>query len=242
MSATNDQLKHASGVAAAGLVESEMLVGIGTGSTAAHFIAALAGRLRSGELRGVRGVPTSLATAELAGEAGIELIELPASGVDLAVDGIDELSPALDAIKGLGGALLREKIVAASASRFVLIGDGSKLVDSLGRAAPIPVEVVPFGRLRTQAVLAELCSTARPRLVEGRAFFTDNGNQIVDCFFPAPFDAHEVARTLEQVPGVVAHGLFLGLASEALVALESGVERYVRSEPGTTMPVPDVAS
>src|SRR5690606_35902823 len=150
MSLTNDQLKRASGLAAARLVEDDMLVGLGTGSTAEHFIKALAGRLRSGELRGVRGVPTSLATAELASAAGIELSELPAGGVDLAVDGMDELSPALDAIKGLGGALLREKIVAASASRFVLIGDGSKLVDSLGRLAPIPVEVVPFGRCRTQ--------------------------------------------------------------------------------------------
>ena len=230
MSSASDFLKHTVGEAASRLVNDDMLVGLGSGSTAAYFVAALAERLASGELRGVRGVPTSRATAEQATAAGIELVELAAGGLDLAVDGMDELSPTLDAIKGLGGALLREKIVAAAAARYVLIGDDSKLVDHLGQRAPIPVEVARFGWRRTHSVLSSLVTEATLRLVGGSAYETDNGNYVVDCHLKDPFEPATMAATLAAVPGVVGHGLFLGLVHEALVASANGVKRYSGSE------------
>src|SRR5690606_6241605 len=172
---------------------------------------------------------TSEATARQAREEGIELVELPAAGVDLAVDGMDELAPSLDAIKGLGGALLREKVVAASARRFVLVGDESKLVSRLGEKAPVPVEVVPCGLARTVALLAGLGADARLRPGDGRPFVTDNGNHVVDCRFAGPFDPEELQAELAALPGVVEHGLFLGMADLAFVAGAGGVRRLEAS-------------
>lgn len=221
----SDALKRAAADAALELVEDGMTLGLGTGSTAHWFVAGLAERLRSGSLRGLRGVPTSEATARQAREAGVELVELPAEGVDLAVDGMDELSPSLDAVKGLGGALLREKVVAAAARRFVLIGDESKLVSRLGEKAPVPVEVVRFGLKRTEYLLASLGAQTSLRLAGGEPFVTDNGNHVVDCRFAAPFDPEELAAEISALPGVVEHGLFLGMADLAFVAGEGGVRR-----------------
>lgn len=221
----NDGRKRAAARAALALVEDGMTLGLGTGSTAYWFVAGVAERLREGSLRRVRGVPTSEATARQAREAGIELVDLPAAGVDLAVDGMDELAPSLDAVKGLGGALLREKVVASSARRFVLIGDESKLVSRLGERAPVPVEVVPFGLARTRLLLERLGAEARPRPAGGSLFVTDNGNHVVDCRFEAPFDPEELAAELSSLPGVVEHGLFLGLADLAFVAGAGGVRR-----------------
>jgi len=227
MAATPDSegMKRAAAEAALALVEDGMTLGLGTGSTARWFVAGLAERLRAGALCGVRGVPTSEATARQAREAGVELVELPAGGVDLAVDGMDELSPSLDAVKGLGGALLREKVVAASARTFVLIGDESKLVARLGERAPVPVEVVRFGLSRTVHLLGRLGAEARLREQGGEPFVTDNGNLVVDCRFAEPFDPEELAAELKAIPGVVEHGLFLGMASLALVAGRGGVRR-----------------
>ncbi len=206
-----------------------MVLGLGTGSTAYWFVAGLARRLEAGSLTRVRGVPTSTATAAQAREAGIELIDLPANGVDLAVDGMDELSPTLDAIKGLGGALLREKVVAASAARFVLIGDGSKLVERLGEKAPVPVEVVRFGLARTVDRLEALGAAAQLREAVQEPFVTDNGNLIVDIRLPGGFDPEQLQAELDALPGVVEHGLFLGMADVAFVADESGVRHLERS-------------
>ena len=225
LSSTDDGLKRAAAEAAVALVEDGMTLGLGTGSTARWFVAGVAARLREGTLARVRGVPTSEATARQAREEGIELVELPAAGVDLAVDGMDELAPSLDAIKGLGGALLREKVVAASARRFVLVGDESKLVSRLGEKAPVPVEVVPFGLARTVALLAGLGADARLRPGDGRPFVTDNGNHVVDCRFAGPFDPEELQAELAALPGVVEHGLFLGMADLAFVASAGGVRR-----------------
>ena len=162
--------------------------------------------------------------------------------LDLAVDGMDELSPALDAIKGLGGALLREKIVAAAAARYVLIGDASKLVEHLGQRAPVPVEVATFGWRRTLDVLSGLGTSATLRMVAGAPFESDNGNYVIDCHVGGRFEPATLAATLEAVPGVVGHGLFLGLAHEALVADADGVKRYASSElpagPVSVSPLP----
>lgn len=217
-------MKRAAALRALALVESGMLVGLGTGSTARWLVVELGAALARGELTGVRGVATSLATERQAAGIGIPLVELPEGGVDLAVDGMDELTADLLAIKGLGGALTREKIVAASARRFVLIGDDSKRVSRLGEKAPLPVEVVPFGRQRTARLLSDLGGEPRLRLAGGEAFVTDNGNVVYDVRFSAPFDPAEVASRLASMPGVVEHGLFLGMAERAFVASASGVD------------------
>jgi ribose 5-phosphate isomerase A len=200
-----------------------MLLGLGTGSTAEFVTRGVGARLRDGRLEDVHAVPTSEATRALAEALGIPLVDLPADGVDLAIDGMDEVTPALDAIKGLGGALLREKIVAASANRFVLIGDDRKPVARLGERAPVPVELLPFGYRRTVARLGALDVRPTLRLDGGRPFVTDNGNWIVDCAFAPERDAHELARGIEAVPGVLGHGFFFGLATLALIAGEDGV-------------------
>src|SRR5690606_4535912 len=171
-----EDLKKQAALRAVTLVASGMTVGLGTGSTATHFVAELGRRLAAGELARVVGVPTSRATARQATALGIPLVEVPTAGVDLAVDGMDEYDDDLDAIKGLGGALLREKIVAASAATFVLIGDSSKHVKRLGEKAPLPVEVATFGWQPTAAALAGLGAVPALRRGGDQPFVTDNGN------------------------------------------------------------------
>jgi len=225
-----DRLKQRVAIAAAVRVRSGMLVGLGTGSTAAHLVRELGRRLAHGELRGVRGVPTSLATAALANEVGIPLVELPAEGVDVTIDGMDEVDGRLDCIKGLGGALTREKIVAAASREFVLIGDHGKRVTTLGERTPVPVEVLAFGVERTAARLRELGATPRLRLADGGPKVTDNGHRIVDCHLPAGTSAEAVrafAAAADAVPGVVSHGLFLGLTHCVFLAGPDGVEELV---------------
>lgn len=225
-----ERLKQRVAIAAAVRVRSGMLVGLGTGSTAAHLVRELGRRLSSGELHGVRGVPTSLATAALAREVGIPLVELPADGVDVTIDGMDEVDDRLDCIKGLGGALTREKIVAAASREFVLIGDHGKRVGTLGERTPVPVEVLAFGAERTAARLRELGSTPRLRLVAGAPKITDNGHHIVDCYLPAGTSAEAVrafAAAADAVPGVVSHGLFLGLTHRVFLAGPGGIEELV---------------
>lgn len=226
----NEDKKRAAAEAALELVRDGMTLGLGTGSTARWFVAGVGERVASGRLRDLACVPTSKATAEQATAAGLRLVELPTAGVDLAVDGMDELAPSLDAIKGLGGALLREKIVAAAAATFVLVGDDTKLVSRLGEKALVPVEVVPFGMRRTVEVLAGLCDQVEPRTEGSDLFVTDNGNHVVDCRPRPGFDAEELQAELKSVAGVVEHGLFLGMADIAFVAGENGVGRYGRGE------------
>lgn len=226
-----EPLKREAARRAVELVRSGTVVGLGTGSTARYAVEALAERLADGSLRDVRGVPTSRATEALARDAGVPLVELPAEGVDLAIDGMDEVTPSLDAIKGLGGALTREKIVAAAARRFVLIGDDSKRVARLGERAPLPVEVLPFGRLRTAQTLRELGLAPCLRGGHAEPFVTDNGNQVLDCALPGNAEPAALAAALARVPGVVAHGFFLGMASLAFVAGEGGVEVLERPAP-----------
>lgn len=218
-----EAMKRAAALRALDLVEDGMVLGLGTGSTARWLVEELGARLRAGALTGVSGVATSRATESRARALGIPVRELPDGGLDLAIDGMDELTPDLQVVKGLGGALTREKIVAAAARRFVLIGDDSKRVTRLGEKAPLPVEVVAFGARRTAHLLAELGCEPRLRLAGGEAYATDNGNVIYDLHFAAPFDPHAVARQLDATPGVVEHGLFLDMAERAFLAGEHGV-------------------
>lgn len=213
------------------LLESGMVIGMGTGTTARYFTQGLGERLADGRLERIEAVPTSDHTESMARSLGIPIIDLPANGVAIAVDGMDEVTPSLDAIKGLGGALTREKIVATSAQRFVLIGDERKRVTRLGERAPLPVEVLRFGWRRTQFLLRAL--GARPELRGGETdpARTDNGNFVLDCWFDAPFDAPEVARRVSAMPGAVEHGLFLGVAATAFVAGAHGVTELHRPRP-----------
>lgn len=224
-----DDQKRAAGEAAAGLVQSGMVVGLGTGSTAAHFVRALAA-LRLD----VRGVPTSEATAELARSLGIALLALDeVRQIDLTVDGADEIGPGLALIKGGGAALLREKLVWEASRRCVVIADAAKRVPMLGRF-PLPIEVVAFGHattaLRVGAALSECDIGAAPRLrmKDGEPVRTDGGNLIYDAACGEIPDPAQLADALKRVTGVVDHGLFLDLADEALVGTDAGV---VRLEP-----------
>jgi ribose 5-phosphate isomerase A len=223
---TADEQKQAAGEAAATLVEPGMTVGLGTGSTAVHFVRSLSARKLD-----IRGVPTSQATAKLAGELGIRLATLDEAGrIDLTVDGADEIGTGLILIKGGGGALLREKLVWEASRRCVVIADAAKKVVRLGRF-PLPIEVVAFGHATTQNrlcdVLADSEITAIPRLrmAGGEPFRTDSGNLIYDVACGDIPDPEMLADALKLVTGVVEHGLFIGLADEALLGTDAGVER-----------------
>lgn len=223
-----EEMKRAAAMRALALVESGMRLGLGTGSTARWFVEELGARVRDGALSGVAGVATSAQTEALARSVGVPLIELPADGVDLAVDGMDELTPDLQVIKGLGGALTREKIVAASAARFVLIGDETKRVSRLGEKAPLPVEVLAFGAVRTAHLLGVTGGQPTLRLRGGERYVTDNGNLVFDLHFAEPFDPRAVAAQLDAIPGVVEHGLFLDMVERAFVAGRHGVSEVRR--------------
>lgn len=233
--------KRAAGRTAAALVEDGMLVGLGSGSTVRHLVAALGERVAGG-LRFV-GVPTSEATARQATELGIPLAD-PDAAIDLAIDGADEVERGtLRLIKGLGGALLREKIVAQLARRFVVVADSSKVVGTLGERAPLPVEVVRFGLAATTRRLAEMGAVPVLRqAAAGGTFETDGGNVILDCRGFAPIaDPFTLQRDLKAIAGVVETGLFLEIADEALVAQPDGtVERLTRDGASTSKHGTDV--
>lgn len=225
-----DDLKCRAAIRALDFVETGMRLGLGTGSTAAHFVAALGTKVRAGELD-VVGVPTSESTWRLAVEHGVPLSTLDETPeLDLTVDGADEVDTRLRLIKGGGGALLREKIVAASSARMVVIADASKRVERLGRF-PLPVEVVPFGHpataLKISRALDRLGLATEIRLRPGSGdgpFRTDSGNLIYDCDLGEIRDPEALAAALSAVPGVVEHGLFIGLCSCAVLAGADGIE------------------
>jgi ribose 5-phosphate isomerase A len=215
--------KRAAAERAVTYVESGMRLGLGTGSTAKHVLDVIAEQLQQGALRDIAGVPTSRATAEYAERRGIPLIDLDTAGrLDLAIDGADEVDPRLNLVKGLGGALLWEKIVESAAARFVVVVDESKLVDRLGEKAPVPVEVVSFG---WRALLPRFeAAGARPvlRMSGAQPFVTDGGHYIVDCRFPGGIaDAAHTAALLRAPAGVVETGMFIDMATEVVVAGEA---------------------
>jgi ribose 5-phosphate isomerase A len=222
--------KEAAGEAALKYVRSGMAVGLGTGSTTDYFLIALGREVRAGRLTGIVGVPTSVRSEKRAIELGIALTTLTKNPVlDVAVDGADEVAPGLQLTKGLGGALLREKIVAQAARTFVVIADGGKIVDRLGTKAPLPVEVTPFEHEAHIGFFRSLgCEPALRMAADGKPYITDNQNLIYDLRFPAGIaDANELETRLLQRAGVVDTGLFLRHAKVALIAKESGVEELV---------------
>jgi ribose 5-phosphate isomerase A len=222
-----DDQKRISGEAAAQLVESGMVVGLGTGSTAAWFVKALAARKLD-----IRGVPTSEATANLARELGIALAALDdVKRIDLTVDGADEIGPGLSLIKGGGAALLREKLVWEASKRCVVIADAAKHVTALGRF-PLPIEVVRFGHVHTGQRLADIAAEfdllpPRLRMAERGVVVTDGGNVIYDMAAGVIAQPAALAAALKAVTGVVDHGLFLDLADEALLGTDQGVVKLV---------------
>lgn len=225
-------MKKQVAVYASRFVRSGTTIGLGSGSTMAFFIRALGQRLQSGELRKVLAVPTSERTAQQAHSAGIPLTTLDDhSQIDVAIDGADEVDADLNLIKGLGRALLREKVVATYAHSFIIIVDVSKLVSRLGTRGPLPLELDPFGAgaqlrwIETVGCRAELW-----RDEDGTPFLTDNGNQLARCWFEEGISEPEsLARDLESRPGIVEHGLFLNMATKVIVADEGRVRELERS-------------
>jgi ribose 5-phosphate isomerase A len=227
--ATRDEWKKAAARKAAELVTDGMIVGLGTGSTAAFLVSLLGERVRSG--LNIVGIPTSERTRAQAEREGIPLATFADhQRIDLTIDGADEIARGtLDLIKGAGGALLREKIVASASARMVVISDSSKLVERLGSVFAVPVEIVPFGWEATAGRLRDLAQDVRLRLVADRGpYVTDGGHYIVDCRFGAIGDPKALERDLAMIVGVVETGLFIDLASEALVADADGVHRLKR--------------
>jgi ribose 5-phosphate isomerase A len=220
-----EQLKRKAAERAAKFVESGMRLGIGTGSTAKHFIDVLAERLQAGTLKDIVGVPTSRATEAHAREVGVPVTTLDDEPrLDLTVDGADEIGPGLDVIKGHGGALLWEKLVAGASQRFVIIADESKLVNRLGARVALPVEVVAFGWSTHLPFFARF--GARPKLREhnGEPVRTDSGNLMIDCLFEGGMpDPVGVSTAFKARVGVVETGLFIGMADTAVIAIEDGI-------------------
>jgi ribose 5-phosphate isomerase A len=224
---TQDEEKRQAGVAAADQVRSGMAVGLGSGSTVYFFLEELGRRVRSGMQ--VAGIPTSERTAALARDFGIPLTTFDErQELDLAVDGADEVDPQLQLIKGHGGALLREKIIAMAARRLVIIVDGSKISPALGTQMTLPVEVVPFAGALAQQRLANLGAKAVLRMEQGRPYVTDNGNWILDCRLAPIANPGDLEAAINRVPGVMDNGLFVGLAQEVIVARSGSIERLVR--------------
>jgi ribose 5-phosphate isomerase A len=217
------------------LVQPDMTLGIGTGSTVRYFIEGLGRRVAEQGLR-VAGVTTSERSARLAREVGVTLLPEGRQGLDLAVDGADEIAPDLGLIKGGGGALLREKLVASAAARFVVIADDAKLVPALGRG-PLPIEVVPFRWEDTARRVERLDLRWELRGGEASPYVTDNGNLVLDVRRPSGFgDPDGLAAALKAVLGVVEHGLFLHLARSCLVGAEDGVRTLGEALPTTAQP------
>jgi ribose 5-phosphate isomerase A len=226
-------LKRLAGEKAASFVSSGMVVGLGTGSTAVFATRRIGELLASGTLKGVSGVPTSRVTADEARRCGIPLLpeEIPRE-IDLTIDGADEVNPALDLIKGGGGALFREKIVAQASRRVVIVVDESKLSPALGMHHSLPVEVAPFGFRSQERFLESIGGKPSLRLAsEGRPYETDQANWILDCAFGPIADPAALADRLAARAGIVEHGLFCGIATEVIVAGEKGIRELERGAP-----------
>jgi len=219
--------KQAAEYAVDHFVESGMVLGLGTGTTAVWAVRRVAARLADGTLTDIVGVPTSKRTAEAARESGIPLATLDEQPeIDLTFDGADEIDPSLDLINGGGGALLREKVVAQVSKQMIVVADVGKRVEQLGTTYKLPVEVIPFGLRPVERAIEAL--SGQPflrRTDDGQPYVTDNGNYIFDVAFDGGIaDAGALAAALDALGGVMAQGLFLGLATRAVVASETGVE------------------
>ena len=223
-----DMLKHQAAVAALDEVADGMAVGLGTGSTVKHFIEELGARVRAGLQ--ITAIATSEQSDRLAREVGIPIVGFEQHKVlDVTVDGADEVSPELDLLKGLGGALVREKIVAKASRRVVIVVDDSKLVDHLGTRAPIPVEVIPLAATLVADALREIGGESELRLCDGARFVSDNGNHMIDWRYGPLSEPASVEHRLRSMSGVVDSGIFAGLAHRVIVAGGEGLRDMVRS-------------
>ena len=223
----NDHEKEVAARASLRFVREGNIVGLGTGSTAAHAVRLLGERVRAG-LK-IRGIPTSTATRDLALAAGIPLTTLDEfQQIDVTIDGADEFDPQLNLIKGGGGALLREKIIASASKQLVVIADSSKQVAILGKF-PLPVEVIAFAEALVAKKIAALgAKVQRRQFADGKPFMTDEGHHILDCHFGQIADPPALARILSDMPGVVEHGLFIAMASLVLIAKGDEVHELPR--------------
>jgi ribose 5-phosphate isomerase A len=221
--ANEQEEKEAAGRAAAKLVRDGDIVGLGTGSTAYFAVVALGERVKAG-LK-IIGVPTSVHTADLARAVGIPLTTLDEHPeIDITIDGADEVDPKLNLIKGGGGALTREKVIATASKKMVVVADSGKVVAVLGKF-PLPVEVIAFARTVVERKIVSLGGSPKLRLkADGGAYLTDNGNEILDCSFGKIADPPALGRELSGTPGVVEHGLFIGLAKLAIVGRGNSVD------------------
>jgi ribose 5-phosphate isomerase A len=229
MTLDRDRLKRAAAERAIEFVENGMVLGLGTGSTAAFVVAQVAARVAQG--LAIVAIPTSEGTAAQARRLGIPLTSFTEHRrIDLAIDGADEVHrTTLDLIKGRGGALLREKIVAAASDRYIIVVDQEKLVDCLGEHAPVPVEVAQFGWQATAASLERLGTEPALRVaLSGQPFVTDGGNFILDCRFGPIEDPQETERSINSIVGVIENGLFVGRSPTVVVASEAGVDILTR--------------
>ncbi|MBA3046082.1 MAG: ribose-5-phosphate isomerase RpiA [Candidatus Thermoplasmatota archaeon] len=222
-------LKRLAGERAAKFVRDGMIVGLGTGSTVYYTVMKLGQMVRAGEIS-IIGIPTSKATEKLAVTQGIKLGTLDEYPViDLTIDGADEVDPNLDLIKGMGGALLREKVVASVSKEVIIIVDSSKLVDVLGTKSSLPVEVLPFALTAARNRLESLCTEAKLRERDGYTFVSDNGNYIIDCKFESIPEPGKLEIELNRIPGVVENGLFIGMATRVILGTGNGVKTIEKS-------------
>jgi ribose 5-phosphate isomerase A len=239
--ADRDALKKDAAVHAVRFVEPGMTVGLGTGSTAIHAVREIARRHAAGELPGIRAFATSSDIARVAREAGLHLLDNTGpDSIDVTIDGADEVDPALNLIKGGGGALFHEKIVAQATKRQIIVIDEAKMSPRLGTLHALPVEVVPFGAESQRLFLEQLGGNPVLRTkADGTPFITDEGNIIYDCAFGPIADPEELAAELRARTGIVEHGLFLGMADDLVIGAPEGLRhlRYDR-DTGTVREVP----
>jgi ribose 5-phosphate isomerase A len=224
-----DELKRQAAFFAAGFVEPGMVVGLGTGSTTQFALERLGELIRSGRLPGIVGIPSSVRTEKTARELGIPLADFETHPlIDVTIDGADEVDPELNLIKGGGGALLREKVLAQATRRNIIIVDESKLAPRLGTKWALPVEVVPFARPAEARFMISIGAAVTLRLQDGRPVTTDQGNLLLDAAFGPMENPAAIAEQLNGRAGIVEHGLFLGLASDVIVAGREGIRHLER--------------